>query len=120
LKGEQPSIYGSGEKRRDFIHVDDINRFHLQCMQDDRTSGRVFNLGSGINHSINEIYNIIARLVNSETRPIYKNDLPGEAVANLADITEAMKLGWSPKIGLEEGLKTSINFIREEIETGNI
>src|SRR3972149_1830393 len=47
LKGEQPIIYGNGEKRRDFIHVDDINDFHIKCMTDDRTTGNVFNLGTG-------------------------------------------------------------------------
>jgi nucleoside-diphosphate-sugar epimerase len=120
LRGIQPIIYGTGEKRRDFIHVDDINDFHIQCMSDKRTDGRVFNLGSGTNHSINEIYEIIARLLDSDKRPLYEPDLPGEAQANLADIGEALKLGWSPKIDLEHGLKTSIEFIRGELEKGLI
>lgn len=120
LKGEQPVIYGTGEKRRDFIHVDDINDFHVKCMSDDRTTGRVFNLGSGKNYSINEIYNVIAKLLHSDVRPIYKPDLPGEAFANLADISLAKSVGWNPKIDLENGLKTSIEFVKNEIDKGNI
>jgi len=120
LKGEQPTIYGTGEKRRDFIHVDDINDFHIQCMEDPLTDRKVFNLGSGINYSINEVYQTIASLLKSDRNPQYLNDLPGEAIANLADIAEVQKLGWSPKIGLEEGLQTSIDFIREELLKGNI
>jgi UDP-glucose 4-epimerase len=120
LKGEQPVIYGTGEKRRDFIHVDDINVFHIQCMDDNRTTGKVFNLGSGENYSVNEIYNIIANLLKSEVKPIYKPDLPGEAFANLADISLAKSLGWSPKLSLQEGLKTSIDFIKNELAKGNI
>jgi nucleoside-diphosphate-sugar epimerase len=120
LKGEQPVIYGTGEKRRDFIHVDDINDFHIQCMQDDRTIGKVFNLGSGINYSVNEIYDIIAKLLKSDVKPIHKQDLPGEAFANLADISLAKSLGWSPKLPLQEGLKTSIDFIKNELAKGNI
>jgi UDP-glucose 4-epimerase len=120
FKGEQTIIYGTGEKRRDFIHVDDINKFHVKCMEDDLTNGKVFNLGSGKNYSVNEIYKTIALLLKSDQKPIYKPDLPGEAFANLADISEAKKLGWYPNIGLKQGLQTSVDFIRKEIEKGNI
>lgn len=115
LKNQQPIIYGDGEKRRDFIHIDDINNFHIQCLNDPRTSNKVFNLGSGINHSINEIYSIIAKNLNSDIIPEYRPNLPGEALQNLADITAAKSLGWYPKIKLEDGLKTSIEFIKNEI-----
>ncbi|MGA9364094.1 MAG: NAD-dependent epimerase/dehydratase family protein [Bacteroidota bacterium] len=120
LKGERPVIYGNGEKRRDFIHVDDVNDFHLLCIEDERTAGKVFNLGSGANHSINEIYRIITEILGVNASPVYKPDLPGEAFANLADIKEAKKLGWAPRIGLEEGLRTSIDFIKQELEKGRI
>lgn len=120
LKGEQPVIFGTGEKRRDFVYVDDINDFHIQCMEDDRTTGKVFNLGSGINYSINDIYQIISGLLNSNVKPVYKEDQPGEAFANLADITEAKKLGWQPKTDLISGLKASIEFIKKEMETGRV
>ena len=120
LRGEQPVIYGTGEKRRDFIHVDDINDFHLQCMSDERTTGKVFNLGSGTNYSVNEIYSIIAGLLKSSTKPLHKSDLPGEALANLADISVAKSLGWEPKVGLEQGLASSIAFLRAEIAKGKV
>jgi len=120
LKGEQPVIYGTGEKRRDFIYVDDINDFHIQCIEDERTTGNVYNLGSGNNYSVNEIYKIIADLLESDITPIYKPDLPGEAFTNLADITKAQELGWSPKIDLQTGLKSSIDFIKTELNKGNI
>ena len=119
LKNETPTIFGDGEKRRDFIHVDDINDFHIQCMNDERTTGKVFNLGSGVNYSVNEIYSIISKILNFKRKPKYKPDLPGEAFQNLADITEANKIGWFPKINLEDGLKTSVDFIKKEIEKGN-
>jgi UDP-glucose 4-epimerase len=47
LRGERPTIYGTGEKRRDFVYVDDVNDFHVQCLHDERTHGGTFNLGSG-------------------------------------------------------------------------
>jgi UDP-glucose 4-epimerase len=64
LKGEAPTIYGTGEKRRDFVYVDDINDFNVQCLTDHRTDNRVFNLGSGVNYSVNEIYAFVSRLLN--------------------------------------------------------
>jgi UDP-glucose 4-epimerase len=120
LKNEQPVIYGTGDKRRDFVHVDDINDFHIQCMMDDRTTGHVFNLGSGVNYSVNDIYDIIAGLLDTEIKPAYKADLPGEAFANLADIAKAKQLGWLPKISLVQGLQTSIQYLRDEIAKGNV
>jgi nucleoside-diphosphate-sugar epimerase len=120
LKGEQPIIYGTGEKRRDFIYVDDINDFHVQCMTDNRTDNKVFNLGSGENFSVKEIYEMIAGLLGSDIKPVYKNDLPGEAFQNLADITEAKKLGWTPNVNLKDGLNRSIDFIKSEMAKGRI
>jgi nucleoside-diphosphate-sugar epimerase len=120
LKGERAVIYGNGEKRRDFIHVDDVNDFHQLCVDDERTTGKVFNLGSGVNYSINQIYRVISGILGVNTEPLYKPDLPGEAFVNLADIKEAKKLGWAPRIGLEEGLRTSIDFIKQELERGRV
>lgn len=120
LRGENPIIYGTGEKRRDFIHVDDINDFHIQCMEDELTTGNVYNLGSGFNYSVKDIYNTISSLLNSDIKPIYKPDLPGEAFENLADITKAKSIGWNPKISLEKGLQTAIDYIKNEINEGRI
>ena len=120
LSGKQPTIYGNGQKRRDFIYVDDINEFHILCMEDDRTTGKVFNLGSGINYSVNDIFDIVADLTKSNILPKFLDDLPGEAFQNLADISEARKIGWIPKTDLKIGMKTSIEYIRKELETGKI
>jgi nucleoside-diphosphate-sugar epimerase len=112
LNGQQPVIYGSGEKRRDFVYVDDVNDFHVQCLNDERTVGRVFNLGTGTNHSVREIYDIIARLLETSIRPSFRPDLPGEAEQNLADVSAARALGWEPRTDLEAGLRASIDYIR--------
>ena len=89
-------------------------------MTDSNTDGDVFNLGSGVNYSINEIYDTIASLLDYKNKPLYKPDLPGEAFANLADISKAKSLGWSPKIDLRTGLKSSVDFIKNEMKKGNI
>jgi nucleoside-diphosphate-sugar epimerase len=115
LAGERPVIYGSGNKRRDFVYVDDINDFHVRCLVDTRTFGNVYNLGSGSNVSVREIYDMIARLLATSTPPDFRPDLPGEAEENLADIRAAEALGWSPRTSLEDGLRASIAFIRDNV-----
>jgi nucleoside-diphosphate-sugar epimerase len=116
LKGTRPVIYGTGEKRRDFVHVDDINNFHIQCINDTRTDYRVFNLGSGVNYSVNEILDIIKRLLNSDVEPIFKPDMIGEATTTLAEIFEANQLGWKPSVNLDDGLRQMIDFIKENVD----
>lgn len=120
LKGEAPTIYGSGEKRRDFVYVDDINDFHVQCLTDPRTDNRVFNLGAGINYSVNEIYSLVSNLLNIHIDPIRKPDLPGEAKVTLADISAVRALGWAPKTDIQTGLLNAIAYIRSEMQKGNI
>lgn len=120
LKGDIPTIYGTGEKRRDFVYVDDVNDFHMLCLTDSRTDNRVFNLGSGVNYSVNEIYQTISKLLNICIPPQKMPDLPGEAEITLADITEAKKLGWSPKTNIRQGLLNAIAYIKSEVAKGNI
>ena len=120
LKGEQPTIYGTGEKRRDFIYVDDVNDFHLLCIKDDRTNGKTFNVGSGVNNSVREILIMISRMLVVTPDPIYKDDLPGEARVTLADISRARALGWEPNTPLESGLEKAIEYIRQEMSQGRI
>lgn len=115
LEGKAPFIYGTGEKRRDFIFVNDINEFHLLAMTHPLSRGRVFNLGSGKNHSINEIYRLIEGILATGISPVYKPELPGEAEITLADIGNARSLGWSPKVDVREGLEKSIAYIRERV-----
>jgi nucleoside-diphosphate-sugar epimerase len=115
LRGERPTIYGTGEKRRDFVYVDDVNRFHVQCMTDERTDGRVFNVGSGQSHSVREIFDEVRSQLGSTLEPDYAPDLPGEARETLADIGAARSLGWEPTVELTEGLRRSIRHIRDEV-----
>lgn len=115
LAGVRPTIYGTGAKRRDFIYVDDVNRFHLLALTDPRTDGRIFNVGSGVNHSICEIFDAIEAQLRTGITPEYAPDLPGEAEVTLADISDASALGWWPEIDLAEGLRRSIEYIRTRV-----
>lgn len=116
LRGERPVIYGSGEKKRDFIFVDDVNDLHLAVLENPASEGMVLNAGTGVNFSVNQVFQRIEEQLKSGLTPIYKDNLPGEAEITLADIRRAKSLGWIPKIGIEEGLRRSIEYLREQIE----
>lgn len=115
LRGERPIIYGSGEKRRDFIYVDDVNSLHRLTLEDRRTCGRVFNVGTGVNYSINEIYSLIEEILQTGLAPVYKPDLPGEAQITLADISSATQLGWAPRVDIFEGLPRTIRYLQDKV-----
>ena len=101
IKNNLPcEIYGDGEKRRDFTHVDDIVEGLIQIMEQ-KEYNHIFELGRGKNYSVNEVANMMGIL------PIYKEDKPGEAQNTLADYSWAnIILNWEPKIDLENYIKT--------------
>jgi nucleoside-diphosphate-sugar epimerase len=115
LRGQRTAIYGSGGKRRDFVYVDDVNDFHLRCLADPRTVGGTYNIGSGRDHSVLEVHEIVRRQLGSDSEPEHRPDLPGEAERTCADITRARRIGWEPRVSIEEGVARSISFIRDEV-----
>ncbi len=115
LRGERPVIYGTGEKRRDFVYIDDVTEFNVLALRDPRTDGQVYNVGSGVNYSVNEVFALMEELLGTGPRPVYQDDLPGEANATLADIGPTQGLGWKPRVTLREGVERSIAYIREHV-----
>ena len=115
LQGQRPVIHGDGSKKRDFVYVDDVNEFHLITLEDNRTGGETYNLGSGKNYSVLDIYHELESILDAGLEPIFKDNLPGEAQENLADISKAKKLGWGLKTDLRQGLLNSIEYIQENV-----
>ena len=98
-RGIQCEIYGDGEQRRDFTHVDDIVDALVRIM-DKEYYGYDFELGRGKNISVNEV----AAMMNIV--PVYKDPKPGEARHTLNESQNArVMLGWEPKRELEDYLK---------------
>jgi UDP-glucose 4-epimerase len=130
IGGNDPIIFGDGCRRRDFIHVDDINEFHLQCLTDDRTINETFNLGRGESHSLYEIGFMVAKILNesglkkkidlSDIRYSRLPEINGEAFEIRANISKAKALGWIPKKTIYTALLDTIQYLKAEIEKGNI
>jgi len=116
LRGEQATINGTGEQRRDFVCIDDLTRLNLMLIDRAEADGGVFNAGCGRSHSVNEIFDTIAGLMGSELSPHYGPAIPGEAVETRADMSKAKRLlGWEPRTSLCEGLDRSIEYLRKQL-----
>ena len=98
--GELLTIVGDGEQRRDFVHVSDVARANIMAaisIQDDEYYGQVYNVGSGINYSVNEI----AAMISDNTTNIPAR--PGECRVTLANCDKIYDaFGWKPQIKLDE------------------
>ena len=113
LNGESIDIWGDGSVVRDFIFVDDVIDA-LEAAAADRSSERIFNIGSGRGRSLREIIETIERLggqkVNINWNPKRAVDVPMSTVA----IDRARStLGWTPKVEFETGLRETIGWWRE-------
>ena len=107
LRDEEPlTIVGDGEQRRDFTNVLDVvdaNILAATKQLDDDAFGQVYNVGTGINHSINEI----AEMISDNTE--YIPPSLGEARITLAHNSRIKgTLGWEPKIKLEDWIESAL------------
>lgn len=111
LKNEPITIYGDGSQTRSFCYVDDmIDGFIKMMNSPDEFVGPV-NLGNTREISILEIANMITDITNSNSKVIF-NSLPkDDPVRRKPDISLAkIKLGWEPKVNLEDGLENTITY----------
>ncbi len=102
-------IHGSGEQRRDFIHVSDVVQANIKAMETQHV-GEIFNVGSGINYSVNDLAAFFPlEKIHTESRA-------GDANTTLADVEKVTNLlGWKPQVTLEEGIKSMIQAIDNEL-----
>ena len=110
MRDEPPIIYGDGSQTRDFIHVYDVvEAFMLSADKD--FDCEIFNVGTGVSHSFNEVIKIINRILRKNIKPIYKpNPIKNYVHHTLADTTKAEKmLGFKFKISLEDGIRSLVD-----------
>ena len=103
--GEPLTITADGQQRRDFTHVDDIVDGLVRCSQHDYRA-QFFELGSGVNYSINEVADMFGKDYPREYISVRK----GEYDRTLCDYSVAeLKLGWKPKCSLKNYMKGIVN-----------
>ena len=102
-RGKSLRIDGDGEQTRDLVHVEDIVSANIFCMEyPESFSGKWLNVGSGSSVSMNYIKEFINKYHKTEWTNAPER--PGDVRHTLAEITELKKIGWEPKITIDEGL----------------
>ena len=109
LKGEQPLINGDGEQARDFVYVSDVVAANVSAL--DTEGSLTVNIGTGKGTSVNQIFRSLKQLTQSEATEKHIEAKKGEQRISILDWSLAKKiLNWSPKVDLETGLKSTVDY----------
>ena len=106
--GKVPVIYGDGEQSRDFCAVQNVVKANIMAAFCEKSAGKVFNIGCGVETSLNElltkIYSVFAP--GREVKADYQSPREGDIIHSSASIEYAEKvLGYEPAVYLEQGLE---------------
>jgi UDP-glucose 4-epimerase len=112
--GKPPLIFGDGSQSMDFVFVEDVARANLLAAQSEVTD-EVFNVGTGVQTSLNELCDLLMRLTDSKLRPEYRE---ARTVANVQSRRAAVEkakreLGFEARVSLEQGLQDLIRWRHE-------
>lgn len=114
LRNEPVEIFGDGEQTRDFVYVDDVVRANLLALDYPRLG--VFNIGTAQETSINKICKILKKEIGYTKKIKHSERRSGEQRNSSLSIKRAhLKLGWKPKVGLEEGIKKTVEWMGKKI-----
>jgi len=112
VDGENPlTVWGDGTPVRDFIHAKDVAEGMLIAI--DKGLGKAINLASGTGTSIKKIANIIADNMEEKPEIVWDASKPSGDKKRVMDITIARKIGFKPCISIEEGIKETIKWYKE-------
>ncbi|HXF57719.1 MAG TPA: NAD-dependent epimerase/dehydratase family protein [Actinomycetota bacterium] len=114
LAGESPTIFGDGTQTRDYVYVDDtVHAFALAA--GDRASGLVVNVGTGLETSVNRLYQLLAEVTGFRGEPRFGPPREGDLPRSALDLSLASRaLGWTPWTTLEEGLRATVEWFRAQ------
>jgi UDP-glucose 4-epimerase len=111
LSGGTPTIYGDGNQTRDYVFIDDVVHAFVQAI--DRGSGKLVNIGTGLETSVNGLYRLLADIIGFDGGPEHGPLPPGELRRSALDISIASSaLAWKPWTHLEDGLAETVAYLK--------
>jgi len=114
LANEDVTVFGDGTQTRSFCYVSDLVRGILGLM--DANTNEPVNIGNPHELTIEEIARTIVRLVGSSSKIVYRPLPVDDPKQRQPDITRARTLlGWEPKVSLEDGLRTAIDYFKTKV-----
>jgi len=110
--GRQPQIFGEGTQTRDYVYVGDVARATVSAVGQD---GGVFNISTGRETSVVELYELCRRAAGSDMEAVHASARLGELQRSFLDPTQAAaELGFTPMVGLDDGLQSTWDWVREK------
>ena len=117
----QVEVWGSGNQKREFLHVDDMADATVFIMNIDKIildkeinpMVSHVNVGSGVDVSIKNVSKIIKEVVDFRGKVVFDTKMPDGTKRKLLDISKIESLGWKPAINLKDGLRQTYNWFLE-------
>jgi dTDP-glucose 4,6-dehydratase len=114
LRGEDVTIFGSGQQTRSFCYVSDLVEGVVRLMESNLNDP--VNIGNPREMTIEEIARAIIELTGSKSKIVYRPLPEDDPKVRQPDITRARTLlGWEPKVSLEEGLMKTLDYFRTQV-----
>ncbi len=108
--GDPVHIHGDGEQSRDFTYVENVVAANLLAAEAEGVQGIVLNVATGSSESVEGLADTIGRLLDRPVTKEYEREREADVRHSWADVSEARaRLGYEPKVGLEEGLRRTID-----------
>jgi nucleoside-diphosphate-sugar epimerase len=118
LAGKPMTVYGDGRQTRSFCYVSDLVR-GIYLMMQNETKGEVVNLGNPTEMTVLDFARKIKALTGSDSEIVFEPRPENDPMQRRPEISKAKKLlGWEPEIGLDEGLKLTIEWFGKNISSG--
>jgi UDP-glucose 4-epimerase len=109
-EGRSSTINGTGEQTRDYVYVGDVARANVLALENEAPSG-AYNIGTGIETSVNQLYEILRDASGRDLPPVHGPAKPGEQLRSSLDPTDAGRvLGWRAEVTLARGLDETLRF----------
>jgi UDP-glucose 4-epimerase len=112
MTGQAPVIFGDGEQSRDFTYIDNVVDVNIKAAQATTGFGETMNAANGERISLNELLEVLKKITGREDlSPIYEPARNGDVKHSQADNSRAIEaLGYEKLVGLQEGLKKTIDW----------
>jgi UDP-glucuronate decarboxylase len=118
LKGEDITIYGDGSQTRSFCYVDDLIEVIVRMMESERGFTGPVNIGNPVEHTMLELAEKVIALVGGRSKLVFQPLPSDDPRQRQPDIRMARdKLGWQPKVALEDGLRETIDYFRHLLQS---
>jgi GDP-L-fucose synthase len=113
------TVWGTGNPRREFLHVDDLASAAVHLMQHYDESA-IVNVGTGTDISIRDLAYVISEVVGFSGRIVFDASKPDGTPRKLLDITRVTELGWRPSITLEDGIRSTYGWFLRNVDSARL